>query len=887
MTPERFEEIRAFFEVVLRGNADQRTSALSDAREKDPELAREVEALIAAYQRNVHFFETPLARLHAGRTETGPALLKGTWIGAYELDDMIGEGGMGQVWRAEQRTPIQRTVALKLIKAGMDTHEVIRRFESERQALALMEHPSIAKVFEAGTTPLGRPYFAMEYVAGVPITTYCDQHRLANRERLQLFIRVCEGIQHAHQKAIIHRDIKPSNVLVTEVDGKPFPKIIDFGVARAISMESSEQTALTRLGTILGTPDYMSPEQALSNGASVDTRSDVYSLGVMLYELVSGLLPYNLHGLPFTEVLRKISEDSASRPSARFRVGGMDGAAAYNRQALPEALHQELQGDLDAIVIKALEKNPANRYGSPAELAADIGRYLHNEPVHARPASTLYFARKYVRRHRAVVAGASAAGFLLLAFGIWQSIQLHRITREKDRADRITQFVINMFQVSDPSESRGNQVTAREILDRASADIEKKLSKDPAMRAQLMSVMGKVYFRLGLYRRAESLLSHSVDLEKKSSGPDSPEGAQSMSDLANALSAIGKRAEAKKLDEAALELRRRVLGRDDPATVKSMNNLAVDLVDEGKYKDAEQLQRSVVSASRRVMGDENPSTLMAMENLGSTLEQEGKYREAEELQRTALRIKRKTLGSDHPETLRAMQSVAETLYDKGEYQEAEQLDREALTHRIKVLGPEHRETLNTMVALANPLAAQDRLGEAEGLLRRAIELQTKTLGPEHPDALLASNNLADVLADELRYEEAEKLARQVTEIRARVLGPENANTLLSKGRLASILARERSLAEAEPLALSVRDAQNRTLGADDPEKATTTYTLACIAAQAGKTAEALTLLRGAIDHGLRPNIVRGLAKDPALEPIRADPGFGQLLAYNPQPDQVH
>ena len=243
MTPERFQEIRSFFESVVPCNDDDRASALSDAREKDPELAREVEALIAAYERHASFIETPLARLKAGRIEPVPARLKGTWIGPYELEDMIGEGGMGQVWRAEQRSPIRRTVALKLIKAGMDTHEVIRRFESERQALAIMEHPAIAKVFEAGTTPLGRPYFAMEYVAGVPITTYCDQHRLTNRDRLKLFIRVCEGIQHAHQKAIIHRDIKPSNVLVTEVDGKPFPKIIDFGVARAISVEASDDTA--------------------------------------------------------------------------------------------------------------------------------------------------------------------------------------------------------------------------------------------------------------------------------------------------------------------------------------------------------------------------------------------------------------------------------------------------------------------------------------------------------------------------------------------------------------------------------------------------------------------------------------------------------------------
>ena len=438
-------------------------------------------------------------------------------IGRYQLLQLLGEGGMGQVWLAEQSTPVKRQVALKLIRNGIYDAAVARRFASEQQSLAIMEHPAIAKVFDAGSTPAGNPYFVMEYVPGLPITQYCDQKKLKIRERLELFTRVCEGVQHAHQKAIIHRDLKPSNILVTEIDGKPEPRIIDFGIAKAVQPDS-DQTLLTRGGAPMGTPGYMSPEQADPAIADVDTRTDVYSLGVVLYELLVGAHPFDSgkwRKQPFDEVLRQLREEDPLNPSTRLsREKETSNVTAEMRGTEPGQLMTILRGDLDWITMKALEKDRARRYGTPSELAADLGRYLRHEPVVARPATTGYRLRKYVRRHRVGVAAAAGLALLLVAFAVMQAVQLRRITRERDRANRITDFMTHMFKVSQPSEARGNTITVREILDKASTDIDTGLAKDPELQANMMDVMGNVYTSLGLYQRGDSLLSRAVETRR-------------------------------------------------------------------------------------------------------------------------------------------------------------------------------------------------------------------------------------------------------------------------------------------------------------------------------------------------------------------------------------
>ena len=533
MEPERWQEIERLFNSALNEEKSARAAFLERACGGDESLRRAVELLLAQHEKDDDFLEAPAMEIAAKElaweqqddasrlasaappTETVADLpsVEKISIGPYRLLQKLGEGGMGEVWLAEQSKPVRRLVALKLIKAGMDTREVVARFESERQALALMDHPAIAKVFDAGSTPGGRPYFVMEYVAGIPITAYCDKHRLTTRQRMELFIQVCDGVQHAHQKAIIHRDLKPSNILVSEVDGKPMPRIIDFGLAKATSQRLTDGSMYTRVGTLLGTLEYMSPEQADSEGEDIDTRTDVYSLGVVLYQLLVGALPLDLKKLAYDEILQRLRDKEIPKPSSRILTHGGDSAiTAKNRGTDAPSLTRQLRGDPDAVVLKALEKDRKRRYGSPSELAADLGRYLRNEPVSAHAPSAAYRTRKYIRRHRLGVAMAAAAVLLLVGFATAEAIQLRRTrlerdraNRERDRATRITDFMTGMFKVSDPSEARGNSVTAREILDKASKDIETGLAKDPEAQAGMMQVMGEVYLELGLFSRARVL----------------------------------------------------------------------------------------------------------------------------------------------------------------------------------------------------------------------------------------------------------------------------------------------------------------------------------------------------------------------------------------------
>lgn len=416
MSYERWDRIRELFHRALDLPPGDRPAFLK-AECTDATIRAEVQSLLAA-DANSGLLDSPAAEglrvaIDGAIPTTDQSVLtaiqpaetgesEGTVIGRYHLLQKIGEGGMGEVWLSEQREPVRRRVALKLIKAGMDTREVVARFESERQALALMDHPAIAKVFDAGSTAQGAPYFVMEYVAGVPITAYCDNHRLSTRERLELFTRVCEGVQHAHQKAIIHRDLKPSNILVTEVDGKAAPKIIDFGVAKALAQKLTADTVFTRVGALVGTPEYMSPEQAASLGEDIDTRTDVYSLGIIFYELLAGAPPIELRKIAFEEFLRRLREEEPEKPSTKIRTQDQATSTevARKRRSEPTTLARQMRGDLDLIALKALEKDRSRRYGSPSDFAADIERYLKNEAVLAVPPSVGYRARKFARRNR-------------------------------------------------------------------------------------------------------------------------------------------------------------------------------------------------------------------------------------------------------------------------------------------------------------------------------------------------------------------------------------------------------------------------------------------------------------------------------------------------------
>ena len=714
-------------------------------------------------------------------------------IGPYRLISKLGQGGMGQVWLAEQSAPVKRQVALKIINAGRYDDSALVRFDVERQALAIMNHPAIAKVFDAGATPEGHPYFVMEHVPGLPITTYCDQKHLKVQERLELFIKVCEGVQHAHQKAIMHRDLKPSNILVVEVDGKPMPRIIDFGIAKATAQPTEDETLVTRVGGMVGTPGYMSPEQADPSVVDVDTRTDVYSLGVVLYVLLTGVLPFDArqwHARPFHEVLRQLHEEDPPNPSTRISGDPVSVTAAQRRNTDSRQLVSLLRGDLDWIALKALEKDRARRYGSPSELAADIGRYLRNEAVIARPASKIYRTKKYIQRHKFGVAAATAMLLLLIAFAVMQTIQLRRITRERDRADRVTKFMTGMFKVSNPSEARGNDIRAREILDKAAKDIDTGLANDPELQAQMMNVMGNVYQSLGLVSTSEPLLRRTWEIRKRMLGTRNPDTLKSQSDLAIAVLAQSHYPEAEKLCRDTMEKRRQVLGAEHHDTLESEVLLATILGYEGRYPEAEELDRKALEVLRRKFGPQDSLTATGLSLQADTLTHEEKYPEAEKAAREALEIDRRTLGADHPSVLRDLFNLAGILTEEKHYADAEGVFKELIESARRVLGPQHPGTLTAMVNFAELLGEEKRFAEAERLDRDVLELEQKTLGTKHARTLYTMGNLGFVLIEEKKYPEAEKVLREALDNMQRVLGRSHEVTVGAEYKLARVLALE-------------------------------------------------------------------------------------------------
>ena len=766
-------------------------------------------------------------------------------IGVYRLVKLLGEGGMGEVWLAEQSEPIHRAVAVKLIKAGMDTKTVIARFESERQALALMDHPNIARVFDGGSTPEGRPYFVMEFVPGIAINRYCDKHALTLRQRLELFMEVCDGVQHAHQKAIIHRDLKPSNILVHERDDKSVPKIIDFGLAKAIANTErlSDQTMLTQVGAVVGTPEYMSPEQIDFSEGGVDTRTDVYSLGVILYVLLTGVLPFEtetLHGSSPQAIVQKLREVDPPKPSTRIRsLGDVSKTLAEHRKIEPRAFASRLSGELDWITMKALEKERSRRYGSVSELSADIQRYLKNEPVLAGPPSATYRAKKFVLRHRFGMAIGTLLFLFLFVFAATLAVQARRIAKERDRANReaatskrVSDFMADMFRVSDPSEAKGNSVTAREILDKASKDIESGLANDPEVQARLMYTMAKTYQGLGLA------------------------------------------SDALRLDQRALEIRRRVLGTRNVDTIDTINALGIDEYYEGHYDEAEKLFGEVLQLRREVSGSEDRETLGAMANLSAAYQVQGQYEKAEPLQRELLATRQRLFGPEHPDTIESILLLANTFNSEHKEMEAEKLQREAYEIQKRKLGPDHPDTLLAMANLAATLKDERKFADSRAMYEELYPIERKVLGDDHYLTLSARVALAEILAAQGDYAAAEKSYRETRKLDPKVLGADHPRTIERLDEFGVVLAHEHKDKEAEQvLNEALRLAEKSKIATAVPNA---WYGLATGAAAEGNRELALDRLKKAFDHGYTD--VETVRTDDEWKPLHGDPQFEAMLA---------
>jgi tetratricopeptide (TPR) repeat protein len=724
----------------------------------------------------------------------------------------------------------------------------------------------------------------MEYVPGEPITGYCDRHRLKIRERLELFVKVCEGVQHAHQKAVMHRDLKPANILVVEVDGDPAPRIIDFGLAKAVSPQLDGETLLTQAGGWVGTPGYMSPEQAEPGVLDVDTRTDVYSLGAVLYVLLSGFLPFESKDgrkQRLDEFLRRLREEDPPRPSTKVGTEKeSSGAVAQSRGAEPRQLVSLLHGDLDWITMKALEKDRTRRYGSPMELAADIGRYLRDEPVTARPAGAAYRVEKYVRRHKALVAG-TAAVFVVLVAGViastWEAVKARRAEAQAKQQSAIARAVNDFLQndllsqasaatQSGPGAKPDPDLKVRTALDRAADRIEGKFVNQPEVEAGIRDTIGQTYTDLGLHPAAEKQLQRALDLRRRVLGPEDAETLGTMSNLAAVYDLEGKYAQAEALDSQALGIERRVLGPEHPATLKSMMNLAIVFEHEGKYAQAETLQSQTLQIKRRVLGPEHPDTLGSIYNLAVVYEDEGKHAQAEELNRETLEIRRRVLGAEHPATLASMNNLALVYEEEGKYAQAEALDSQNLEIKRRVLGPEHRNTLNSMNNLAIVYWYEGKYAQADALFSQTVEISRRVLGPEHPYTLNCMSNLASVYVDEDKYAQAETLFNQTLGIQRRVLGLEHPFTLNTMTSMAGDYQRQGKYALAESYAAQTLAGRRRAQGPEAPATMSAAADLALAYVSQGKFTESEPLAREAmlVDRKKQPDDWQGFRAESLL-----------------------
>jgi eukaryotic-like serine/threonine-protein kinase len=810
-TADRWARIDSLFGEALDRPPEERLQFLASATEGDAELFEAVRSLLereaAAEQligESVDSFAPELvASCASGAPSTDPPAaeeMPGIRVGPYRLLSELGRGGMGAVYLAERADgEFDKRVALKLVKRGMDTDELLGRFHVERRILASLEHPNIARLYDGGAADDGRPYLVMELVEGERITDYCDARALSVGERVALFVSVCAAVQLAHQHLVVHRDLKPSNILVTS-DG--VPKLLDFGIAKLLH-EEGDETPRTRTGMRLLTPEYAAPEQL--RGEPVTTATDVYALGAVLYELLVG------RG-PFAESGGRSSRDreggGPTRPSVAVGRGavGMD-RAARARGTSPDRLRRLLRGDLDTVALKALEEDPARRYQSAQQLLEDLERYLKGRPVIARPATVTYRAAKFVRRHRAALS-ATALVLLSLVGGLgvslWQAGEaaaardraegaLAVAEDERNAAEEVASFLEGLFAAPNPfSTNAGRMDTLRvaSLLDRGAERIDKEFIDRPAIRARMLGVLGRTYRSLGAYDRAESLLHEAVETTRAAYGPEHPEVADALNALANLTMDLGRPADAEVLHREALATRRRFLGADHPRVVESLNNLASALQDVGRLDDAEPLYEEVLAFHRQLDPPDLPAYADALNARMVLAFRKDDMDTAVPLARENLEINRSLFGEEHPRVAQSLNNLAQVLSRTGALDEAEPLLRRSLALNREILGNDHPNVAAGALNLAGALMRLGRSDEAEPLYLEAIETNRRVLGERHPAVARSVSNYADLLGGRGDHLRAEGLYREALEINREALGPEHRDVGIVSARLAGSLCRQ-------------------------------------------------------------------------------------------------